>query len=354
MKPLTVCVTGVGGGGNGEQLLKALRLADTPYRVVGTDMSPLSAGLNMVDIPVLLPPATDPTYIDALLETCRKHEVRTLLPGSEPELCVISEHRDAIMSQGIFLPLNPPDVIALCMDKLKMFESLAGMNVEVPWFRRIHNEEDVASFPQFPVVYKPSVGSGGSANTFIVQNEDEARWFARHLLALYPEFIAQEYVGTPEDEYTVGVLSDMDGHFINSIAVRRFVLSALGSSIKLPNRTGRSELGQQLVISSGISQGDIGPFPNVTGPCEEIAKLLGSCGPFNIQCRLVNGKIYIFEINPRFSGTSSLRALAGFNEPDILIRHHVLGEEIKARFPYREGVIMRHLEEAFVDDIPRL
>ncbi len=349
MKSLTVCVTGVGGGGNGEQLLKSLRLAETAYRIVGTDMTPLSTGLAMADIPCILPPASDPSYMDELLSLCRKHDACALLPGSEPELSVISKNRHTIIDAGIFLPLNPPDVISMCMDKLQMFATLAGEKVEVPWFRRVQSENDIADFPQFPVVYKPSTGSGGSANTFIVQNKDEARWFARHLLSLYPEFIAQEYVGTPEDEYTVGVLSDMDGNFINSIAVRRFVLSALGSRIKLPNRTGRDELGKQLVISSGISQGEIGRFPDVTGPCEAIAELLGSRGPFNIQCRFVNGKVYVFEINPRFSGTSSLRALAGFNEPDILIRRHVLGEETAPRFPYKEGVIMRSLKENFVN-----
>ena len=38
----------------------------------------------------------------------------------------------------------------------------------------------------------------------------------------------------------------------------------------------------------------------------------------------------MFEINPRFSGTTSLRAMVGYNEPDVLIRHHVLGEADRA------------------------
>ena len=36
---IRVMVTGVGGGGNGEQLLKALKLAETPYHLIGADIT---------------------------------------------------------------------------------------------------------------------------------------------------------------------------------------------------------------------------------------------------------------------------------------------------------------------------
>jgi translation elongation factor EF-1alpha len=56
---------------------------------------------------------------------------------------------------------------------------------------------------------------------------------------------------------------------------------------------------------------------------------LESKGPINIQCRLTDDGVYTFEINPRFSGTESIRALVGYNAPDALIRREVLGEQIK-------------------------
>jgi carbamoyl-phosphate synthase large subunit len=349
MKPIKVCITGVGGGGHGLQIVKALRKAQTPYHIVGADITKLSAGLELADAPCLLPLASDPAYINELLDLCRQHQIEALFHGSEAELQVMSQNREAIQKEGILLPINPRDVISLCLDKVKLSAALIEMGIQVPRFIRIGDTDDLASLPEYPSIFKPSVGSGGSANTFIVQNDKEAEMFAKYLLDLYPEFIAQEYVGTPNDEYTVGILSDMDGEFINSIAVRRHVLSALSSRTRLPNRTGRDELGPELVISSGISQGEIGAFPEVTGRCEEIARLLGSRGALNIQCRLVNGQVSIFEINPRFSGTTSLRALAGFNEPDILIRRHILNEEIEPRFAIKPGVILRRLEEVFVE-----
>jgi carbamoyl-phosphate synthase large subunit len=347
---IPVMVTGVGGGGHGEQILKALRMASTGYEIVGGDMSPVSSGLAAVDHPYLLPPAGDDDYLPAVLAVCRKHKVRALFHGSEPELRIMSARRNDIREAGIFLPINPAEVIDICMDKARTMETLTGLGFSVPASRRVRCVEDALAFGHLPAVLKPSVGGGGSASTTIVQTAGELTCAATQMLTLFPEFLIQAYVGSVDQEYTVGVLTDMDGNFLNSIAVKRAILSSLSNSLKTRNRTADSSLGPVLAISSGVSQGEIGPFPEVTRPCEELAAALDARGPINIQCRFVHGKVVIFEINPRFSGTTSLRAMVGFNEPDTLVRRHILGEKIPERFPYRSGIIMRGLSETLVGD----
>ena len=131
------------------------------------------------------------------------------------------------------------------------------------------------------------------------------------------------------------------------IAIRRNILSGLSNRLKVANRTGRDELGATLAVSSGISQGEIGEFRELRNACEELAVELDSRGPLNIQCRWWRDELIVFEINPRFSGTTMLRALAGFNEPDLLIRQAVLGEEIERGFEYEHGVVLRGLSEVF-------
>ena len=101
------------------------------------------------------------------------------------------------------------------------------------------------------------------------------------------------------------------------------------------------------MISSGYSQGIIDEFPEVRKRCEEIALKLGVKGPVNIQCRKVGEKVYPFEINPRFSGTTSIRALVGYNEPDILIRKHILREVITG-IHYKKGIVVRGLSEFYI------
>src|SRR5205809_1049182 len=64
---VAVMVTGVGGGGHGEQIIKALRLSTRRYTIIGADSSPVSKGLMEVDDAYVLPPAADPDYVPCFL-----------------------------------------------------------------------------------------------------------------------------------------------------------------------------------------------------------------------------------------------------------------------------------------------
>ena len=346
MERIRVLVTGVGGGGNGEQLIKALRLSKKNYYIIGADITAVSKGLYLVDSKQILPQANEPGYIDALIDLCHKESVQVLFTGSEPELKRVAKEQDRIREAGIFLPINPEQVIEICMDKTKTMHWLNENGFSFPKTKTIHSAADLNAAEKFPVVLKPSIGGGGSANAFIAQDQAELQMFGTWMLNIYSEFIVQEYVGNADCEYTVGVLSDMEGEIINSIAVKKNILTALSNRLKIKSRY----TGEQLVISNGISQGHIGRYPEITTQCEQIAKKLGSRSAINIQLRFVDGKCRVFEINPRYSGTSSFRAMVGYNEPDIMIRKYLLGETIEPHFPYKEGTIMRGLDEIFIPD----
>jgi carbamoyl-phosphate synthase large subunit len=47
--------------------------------------------------------------------------------------------------------------------------------------------------------------------------------------------------------------------------------------------------------------------------------------------------VIILEVHPRFSGTASIRAEVGFNEPDVLIRNYLFGETF-GRLDYQSDV----------------
>lgn len=348
MTDRTVLVTAVGGGGVGEQVVKALRLADRPFRIVGTDADWRSAGLQDVDIPVILPHASAPAYLDTVLAVCLRLGVRGLFPGSVPELIALARARGSLAAAGVVLFANADEVIATGLDKAATAAALARHGFSPPRSLMISAEADLLQLPFLPAILKPATGGGGSANVFVAQTAAELRLFGAYLLEGHHRVLAQEYIGTAADEYTVGVLSDLEGSFIQSIAVRRNILPAFSNRSRVGNRTGNPVLGDQLVVSNGISQGEIGPFPEVTGPCERMAAALRSRGPLNIQCRFVEGEVRVFEINPRFSGTTSLRALAGFNEPDLLFRRHVEGEVLTPRFSYRSVHVARGLREVVV------
>lgn len=343
-----VLVTAIGGGGHGDQILKALLLAPSGrYQILGADANPHCPQAELVEQFFTLPLASDPEYMKVLLRICQELDVKALFHGCEAELVLFAKNRKLIEEAGIFLPINDTALIQLCMDKAKTNTRLAELGFVVPRYVSVISESEFDNIDWFPVVVKPAVGGGGSANVFIAQDLKELRALAVYLGlgSVTSGFMIQEYVGTPDQEFTVGVLHDLNGLYINSIAVKRHLNSGLSVRTSVTNRTGREELGSKLVISSGVSQGDIGRYENVTKQCREIADKLGSRGPLNFQCRFVNGNVLVFEINPRYSGTTSLRAMVGYNEPDLLIQRHLCGQDIESNFPYDETTIFRSLIE---------
>lgn len=340
-----VLVTGIGGGGHGEQILKALRIGQLKYDITGTDISDVCAHRNDVDTFALLPRASDRNYLDQLHSLAKAQKCVAIFHGSEPEMTVLSRSRSFFEKEGIYVPVNPPSVLDVCQDKARTMAHLSSRGFRTPNFLEITVSTDLSSWNTFPAILKPSVGGGGSANVFIVQSREELLTFSEYLLGISAQLVLQEYIGTAEEEYTVGVLFGRDGVLINSIAIKRVINNALTIRTRVPNRSGRSELGSSLIISTGISQGHVSDWPEVRRLCEEIAVSLSPTAPVNIQCRVVDGQAIPFEINPRFSGTTSLRAMAGYNEPDLLVRRDVVGEDITPRFPYRDMLILRSLNE---------
>ena len=348
MKEINVMITGVGGGGVGEQILKCLRMSTLKYNIIGCDMNRNSKGLSAVDKAYLVPPANDSRYIDSILKICKENNIQVLFHGSEPEMKILSRNRQIFTDNDIYIPLNSEHVIETCMNKYLTMQFLKENGFAIQKYWEISEKKDLEKVDIFPVVLKPSVGGGGSVNTFIAQDKEELLLFGKYLLGIYDQFLAQEYVGNVNSEYTVGVIHGEGGNYINSIAVKKNILSGLSNKMRVANRTNRSELGNMLAISSGVSQGEIGRFEEVTEPCRKIAEKLKCTAAVNIQCRIHNNQMYVFEINPRISGTSSLRAMVGYNEPDILIRQHILGEKIEPDFSYRSGYIARGLSESYI------
>lgn len=353
-EPITILVTAIGSGGHGEQILKAL-LEDKSgrFKILGADANPNCINFPKVENSFVLPFASAPNYLDTVLDICIQHNVKALFHGCEPELKLFSKNRKRIEEAGIFLPINPSEVIDVCMDKAKTMQKLKELGFEPPKYIEAKTIDSLSSIDFYPVVIKPSVGGGGSANCYIAQTYEEIKALANYLELDNEQqsFIVQEYVGTPDDEYTVGVLHDMEGNFINSIAVKRLLGSQLNIRSSLKNKTNKTELGEKLVISSGVSHGFVDRFTEVTYQCEQIAKAIGVKGPVNIQCRFVNGQVKVFEINPRFSGTTSIRAMMGYNEPIALLKKHLLNEPIKTRFPYNKGWVLRTLQENIVGEL---
>jgi carbamoyl-phosphate synthase large subunit len=87
----------------------------------------------------------------------------------------------------------------------------------------------------------------------------------------------------------------------------------------------------------------------VAASAQAVAGALRPLGPCNVQLRLTDRGPVPFEINARFSSTTSMRACFGYNEVEMALRCYVLGERIALPHPQR-GIALRFWEELYLPE----
>ncbi len=103
------------------------------------------------------------------------------------------------------------------------------------------------------------------------------------------------------------------------------------------------------MIAGATLNAHIDGYTDIENYCCEISTALESRGPLNFQLRKVGSKFLIFEINPRFSGTTPFRAMVGINEPDMMYRNLVLNERLSPVKYESNKIIMRMFDEVMID-----
>jgi carbamoyl-phosphate synthase large subunit len=335
-QPKKIMIAGIGGASLGTEIAKCLRLAGK-YKIYGCDISPTAYGLYDNGFTETYS-ITREDYVAEVLKVCHHAGAKWLIPGGEQPNALLGAAADQFTSEGIRVVTNDVAIVGLFSDKQATFNRLAECGIPIPKTVELTTAVDVLSVG-LPCIVKPATGTGGSASVFFAVTTDEALIYAEFIRRNGSVPIAQEYVGDDEGEFTIGVLSLPDERVVGSIALRRMLEAKL--SVAYRGRGG--------VVSSGYSQGYIDDYPDLCRQAERIAALIQSRGPINIQGRVRNGILMPFEINPRFSASTYLRALAGFNEIDILIDYLTSGEFPSTK-TIKPGWYLRSLTENYVDN----
>jgi carbamoyl-phosphate synthase large subunit len=355
-KKATVLVTSAGGI-VGQGIMKSLRLASSSslapisYRILAVDASPLAAGLYRSDIGHIVPKATDPGYIDSIIKYLRDYEVEALFVGSDEELMAIATAKKRIeMESPSKVLVTELDVIRIARDKWETYKVLKANNLSCAESCLPEDKDEFAEKFGFPLVVKPREGFG-SVNFFVVKSNDEIEYALTRIQDYGWKPMIQEYLPGLDDEFTSGVTVDKNGTYtMSSIAIRKYLKG--GQTYKA----------------------FIDDYPIVRLSAENVAEKLGVTGAVNIQAKYVpneealsssqnatvseprnpneilhNGRMKIFEINPRFSATCPLRSYAGINEPDIVFRNVIFDEKVDKISICRKLVCMRYWNEVYVD-----
>lgn len=255
-------------------------------RVMVTDVNPLSPAVHAADAWQLVPMATDPGYIDSLLEICQRDRVSLLVPTIDDELEVVSAAVSRFTAIGTRVAVSPEATNRMCNDKYETCRYLRANGIPAA---ESYLPLQVPLEPSFPLFVKPRVGRGG-VGAFPVKNSRELEFFLDYVETP----IIQEYLQGPE--YTIDMLCDFDSRPLAIVPRERVVI-----------RAGVSDRGRTVQDDRLI---DVG---------RQVARVMRCVGAVNVQCRVVNGTPVVFEINPRFSGGIPLTIAAGADFPRMLL-----------------------------------
>lgn len=282
--------------------------------VIVTDCDMSAPALYIADKYYIVPRIDEPDYISSIKKICKKEKINGILSLIDPELSLLSYHKDEFEEVGVKVIVSDYDVVETCFDKMDMFNFLIKNDFKTAktYERSSNFEKDYElGNMKLPVFVKPRKGS---ASLGINKIDDFA--ILSILKSKDEDLLIQEFLDGKE--YGVDVYVDLISKEIVSIFVKE----------KIKMRAGETDKAVSLI--------DGKLFKII----EDFVKKLGVVGPIDIDVFNVNGEYYISEVNPRFGGGYLLAYECGENFPKY-IKNNLEGiENRKDIGNYKENIYM--------------
>ena len=308
-----VLVTAIGGQ-VGHGILKSLDGYDG--EMFGTDIDDYPAGMDRVRSFFKIPLAMDAGFIPALIRICEDNAISHLIPVNEQEIVTVAENVDQFISKDIrVLSLNL-EQLKTCSDKYTLPKTLTAFGLYAPESFTV--DEFVPDGRQYIAKIRNSYGSR------LTQIFETREQLMSTVARAAKEVVVQRYIPSPKTEYTIGVFATE--REVRSIAFRRELEGGYTQLIELV---------------TGLDA----EFRRIA---ECVAKNLKIVGCFNIQLRENEGKYYIFEINPRISGTVYFRHQLGFQDVRWWLAHSSGESVLPYENKYTKAVGIREFNEKII------
>ena len=317
-----ILVTGAGAL-LGQGILRCLHFCGNKYHIITADPDYRAQGHSLGQMAYTIPFANHPDYIKEIKAIIQKESVDAVLVGTDVELPLFAAHKKEIESTlPVTIIVSSEAVIEIANDKWLTAQFLKQNAFPYPISAMTSNKVEIdflKSNSAYPYIAKPIDGAR-SKGIVIVNNDadlDEICSYENNL-------VVQELLSEEEGEYTTGCMV-IDGKCKAVVSLRRDLRD--GNTYRA-YRDG-SEIYDEKI--------------------KAIAEALGADGPVNFQYRIKNGEPVIFEINGRFSGTTPLRHMFGFNEVDALLDHIFEIKEM-VQPELKQGTVLRTFSDLFVEN----
>ena len=282
-------------------------------RVFAADARAGAPALQEADGVVVMPPADDPHYVDALLEFCEAQRIGLLVPLSDLELPGLAAARARFAALGTTVLVSSPAVIGRCADKWATYDFLRlhGLRTPATYLNLADAQQALAEGRErFPLVLKPRWGSAALGLEFVYDDDELelghellGRRLARTILAYGPganqddaerAVLVQAFVAG--DEYSLDLVCDLSGRYVTTLAKQKLGLRAgdTDSAVTVAD-SALSDLGRDLCRALGpVGVIDCDVFVDADGPT-------------------------VLELNPRFGNAYPFAHVAGADLPAAVV-----------------------------------
>lgn len=303
----------------GQNILDSIESRRSLINVVGIDSSANNHRNYRCDTVYLVPLTDSVDFLSSFTKIIEKEKPDFILPGRDGDSIVLSDLKSSYPDKfSRIIPLGSSVIPRILLDKYKTHlfsqkNNLAFADTLLFKDNRIELNEFVSKYG-FPLVVKPSNGFG-SHGVYFVLDEEQLNEIVKE-----EEVLFQEYLGNPEDIFKY----------------KDVFKKGIPLFFQIPEE---KQYAAQTIISPDGTVGEVFITINtmVLGRAEfikqirnkEIEELVyefsrefyknGWYGSINFQLKPDrNGKWKVFELNSRLTGTSSGRALLGYDEFGIL------------------------------------
>jgi len=346
LKDITILTSACGSPSapGGLNLLKSV--TERKIRIVGVDMSSDPSIKYLVDQFYKVPPATDPSYCDIILDICKKEHVDIYFPTISYEVGVVSKRKAEFDKIGTIISASDPEAVNIANNKLKTYMVLEKAGIPVPKYIGVSSVEEFEEgckkmgYPEKPVCIKIVNGSGSRGVRIIDAKKSRYDIYAyekpNSFYTSYEDMLAI-LKGADHLEQMM-LLEVMNGP--------EFTVDILADKGKVLYEVGR----ENVVSLMSIAQESIVKYDEhaykVAKDVVELLKMDGNVG-FDFM-RDKNGVAVLMDINPRITATISVIGASGVNLRYLRIKQ-LLGEPLPECEPVYGTRLKRRYGEIYTD-----
>lgn len=301
------------GSGVGQSVITSCRLSSLPLKTVGFGTNPFAFGAYECDAFDYTPTIYADDFVEKLIEKCIEHDVDLLIPGRDDEALIYAQNRTKFVEAGIKILVAGKEIIEICRDKEKMSHDL---NPIVDVFVKCYERDQLTELlndgrAEFPLIAKPRGGFASQGIEIILSEADFSRITDDHII----QELAIPLASDPNFSFYIKEIAKNNNPQVSEISIQ-IVLGVDGEII--------GKMASFNKLNNGVPI-EIVPYESdslweVVDQLIPIFRAKGLVGPLNIQGRLTQKGLKLFEMNPRFTGITGLRALMGFNEVEACIK----------------------------------